>query len=443
MACFALLAVVGAAGLTSFAPAAAFRTSTVPMMSSPMTRRRQTLEMQAIDTSTGQGAKLPQGPDRDGDEKPPEAAGPGGAAVLILLLLFTTNQWARQLIFYTVDFKATPSADAAFQFMNVDLGFNEAQYGILASIGFAALFSLTSLVAGGLVDRTDTRNLLTSTSVLWTGATVLTGAAGSFNEVLAARMVSGVGQAFANPTAYAILRRLYPPERLASVNGLYASGLYFGGGLAALSVLLDASLGWRQLCVIVGVLGLASAAAVQLTLPPMAPTLDKAPGAAPGAAPMRTLPLATVPVSSQPEPLDSSSSSGSSEPEPLDSLNSLKAASNGNSASGVTEVAGREASFSGAEGAQDGARSAVAGREASFSWAEGAQDGARSAESGGEGEMDELIKPATAELSRPAASKSVVDDLKRLLAEPVVALLLLASALRFLAGFRFVNVPII
>ena len=377
------------------------------MMSSPMTRRRQTLEMQAIDTSTGQGAKLPQGPDRDGEVKPP--AGPGGAAVLILLLLFTTNQWARQLIFYTVDFKATPSADAAFQFMNVDLGFNEAQYGILASIGFAALFSLTSLVAGGLVDRTDTRNLLTSTSVLWTGATVLTGAAGSFNEVLAARMVSGVGQAFANPTAYAILRRLYPPERLASVNGLYASGLYFGGGLAALSVLLDASLGWRQLCVIVGVLGLASAAAVQLTLPPMAPTLDKAPGAAP----MRTLPLATG--SSQPEPLDSSSSSGSSgssQPEPLDSLNSLKAASNGSSASGVTEVAGRDASFS---------------------WAE----------SGGEGEMDELIKPAAAELSRPAASKSVVDDLKRLLAEPVVALLLLASALRFLAGFRFVNVPII
>ena len=421
MSC-AVFAIVGAAGLTSFAPAAA-RMSTVPMMSSPMTRRRQTLEMQAIDTSTGQGAKLPQGPDRDGDVKPPPTGpGRGGAAVLILLLLFTTNQWARQLIFYTVDFKATPSAEAAFQFMNVDLGFNEAQYGILASIGFAALFSLTSLVAGGLVDRTDTRNLLTSTSVLWTGATVLTGAAGSFNEVLAARMVSGVGQAFANPTAYAILRRLYPPERLASVNGLYASGLYFGGGLAALSVLLDASLGWRQLCVIVGMLGLASAAAVQLTLPPMAPTLDQAPGAAP----MRTLPLKTE--SSQPVPLDSSGSSGSSgssPPGPLNSLNSMKAASNGNSASGVTEVAERRPE-----------------RDASFSWAKGAQDGARSAESGGEGEMDELIKPAAAELSRPADSESVVDDLKRLLAEPVVALLLLASALRFLAGFRFVHVPI-
>ena len=103
----------------------------------------------------------------------------------------------------------------------------------------------------------------------------------------------------------------------------------------------------------------------------------------------------------------------------------MKAASNGNSASGVTEVAERRTE-----------------RDASFSWAAGAQDGARSAESGGEGEMDELIKPAAAELSRPADSESVVDDLKRLLAEPVVALLLLASALRFLAGFRFVHVPI-
>ena len=61
MSC-AVFAIVGAAGLTSFAPAAA-RMSTVPMMSSPMTRRRQTLEMQAIDTSTVQGSVLLAGND--------------------------------------------------------------------------------------------------------------------------------------------------------------------------------------------------------------------------------------------------------------------------------------------------------------------------------------------------------------------------------------------
>lgn len=96
------------------------------------------------------------------EEKPP----PAENAVYFLLLLATTNQWARALIFYTVDFKVPPGDDAARLFMNVDIGFGQAEYGLLASIGFAALFSLTSLVAGGLVDRVNTRNLV-SNARLW------------------------------------------------------------------------------------------------------------------------------------------------------------------------------------------------------------------------------------------------------------------------------------
>ena len=38
--------------------------------------------------------------------------------------------------------------------------------------------------------------------------------------------------AFANPASYYILGRLYPADQRATVNGMYASGLYFGGGLA-------------------------------------------------------------------------------------------------------------------------------------------------------------------------------------------------------------------
>ena len=156
------------------------------------------------------------------DEATPAPPAGGGLSVLLLLLLFTVNQWARSLIFYVVDFKTAPTPEAAFQFMNVDVGFDESQYGILASVGFAALFSVTSLVAGGIVERVDTRNLLTATAVLWSGATVWQGSAQSFTEVLGARMASGVGQAFANPASYTILSRLYPEDRRASVNGLYA-----------------------------------------------------------------------------------------------------------------------------------------------------------------------------------------------------------------------------
>ena len=113
----------------------------------------------------GQSAWLDE---EDEDEPSPRAAppvvDPGYGPVLLLALLFTTNQWARQLPFYTVDFKAAPSEEAVRQFMNLDVGFNEAQYGVLASIGFAALFALASLVAGGLVDRVDNRILLTGTA---------------------------------------------------------------------------------------------------------------------------------------------------------------------------------------------------------------------------------------------------------------------------------------
>jgi MFS family permease len=209
-------------------------------------------------------------------------ASPGPMAVGALLLLFTTNQWARSLIFYLVDFKAAPG-DAAFEFMNVDIGFGEAQYGVLASIGFAALFSVASIAAGSLVERFDARTLLASTAVLWSGATVWQGFSHSFEEVLASRMLSGIGQAFSNPASYTILSRVYPKDRLASVNGVYASGLYFGGGLAALSILIDQALGWRALSIGVGAVGLAGAAAVVATLPPCPPETPPPPRLAAGA----------------------------------------------------------------------------------------------------------------------------------------------------------------
>ncbi len=205
-------------------------------------------------------------------------SGPGqglGTAVFLLFALFSVNQWSRSILFYVVDFKpddvAAPTAEAVRQFMNLDVGFDEAQYGLLASFGFATLFSITSLFAGGIVDRTDPRVLLAATGALWSAATLWQGRAASFADVLTARSVSSVGQAFSNPASYTILSRLYPEEKRATVNGIYASGVYFGGGLAALSIVLDAATGWRELYAGVGVIGLIIALATLVGLPPMPP----------------------------------------------------------------------------------------------------------------------------------------------------------------------------
>ena len=73
--------------------------------------------------------------------------------VLILLAIFTVNQWSRSLIFYVVDFGKPPTEETMRLFMNLDVGFDQAQYGVLASIGFSVLFSVTSLFAGSAVYR--------------------------------------------------------------------------------------------------------------------------------------------------------------------------------------------------------------------------------------------------------------------------------------------------
>jgi len=175
------------------------------------------------------------------------------------------------LIYYLVDFANSPEPGAARTFINVDLGFDEAQYGVLASLGFAFLFSAASLFAGGVVDRVDPRFLLPASGVVWSSSMFWQASGQSFPDILIARMVSGLAQAFCNPAAYAVLSKVYPEEQRASVNGIYSSGLYLGGGLAALSIILNTAVGWRELCAIVGGIGVFLAALTFIILRPVAP----------------------------------------------------------------------------------------------------------------------------------------------------------------------------
>merc|ERR1719483_1707198 len=111
----------------------------------------------------------------------------------VLILLATANQWSRAIIFYIVDFSKGAQAQPE-QFINVALGFDEASYGLIASLAFSALFASTSLLAGAAVDRVDTRALLAGSGVLWGGAMLLQGQASAFSELLGSRVLLGFSQ---------------------------------------------------------------------------------------------------------------------------------------------------------------------------------------------------------------------------------------------------------
>ena len=111
-----------------------------------------------------------------------------------LALVYVTNQWARALPSSLVRFGDVPGADA-FRLMNVDLGMDESQYGLLISYGFTILYTVASLLAGVLCDRFSRGKLLVAATLGWSAATALQGGARTFAHVLGARAVLGISQA--------------------------------------------------------------------------------------------------------------------------------------------------------------------------------------------------------------------------------------------------------
>jgi hypothetical protein len=89
--------------------------------------------------------------------------------VLPLLFVYISNQWSRSSIYYLVNF--SDGADP-FRAMNLDIGFTEAQYGVLASLAFTTLFAVASLGAGIASGRYNRKLLTVVAAVGWGVATL-------------------------------------------------------------------------------------------------------------------------------------------------------------------------------------------------------------------------------------------------------------------------------
>eukprot|EP00986_Skeletonema_menzelii_P002548 scaffold687_cov138-Skeletonema_menzelii.AAC.3 len=186
--------------------------------------------------------------------------------VFPLLLVYISNQWSRYSISYLVDF-SPDNAAATFTAMNVDLQFTKSQYGLLASTAFTFLFAFSSLIAGSLADKYDRKLLTLSSCLVWTLATLAQSQAHTYNEVLLARVVMGGACAFAAPAAYTLIADKISKDKLAFANSLYGSGVYLGGALASLSLLLDETVGWRWTLAVIGGFGAVAAIVSGVLLP--------------------------------------------------------------------------------------------------------------------------------------------------------------------------------
>lgn len=136
-----------------------------------------------------------------------------------------------------------------------EFGLSTVSMGYLFS-SFIWSYALFLLPMGMLLDRFGPKRIAGWGIFIWSAATALTGAAGSFASLLTARLVMGGGEACSNPVGAKVIRQWIPANERGVITSLFNSGSY--AGPAVCSVLLGflvAACGWRISFVIAGVIG--------------------------------------------------------------------------------------------------------------------------------------------------------------------------------------------
>ncbi len=93
----------------------------------------------------------------------------------------------------------------------------------------------------------------------WSCMTVVQGFAEKIWLLFVCRFMLGFFQAACNPPAYGIISDYFPPNWRTRANSIYSLGIYVGGGLSSLSILIITAVGWRWMFRIIGIVGLGSA----------------------------------------------------------------------------------------------------------------------------------------------------------------------------------------
>src|ERR1700693_3473794 len=137
---------------------------------------------------------------------------------------------------------------------------------------YILVYAVLLITAGRLGDLYGQRNLFAIGLAIFTVASALCGLAQNANELIAARVLQGVGGAVLTPQTLAILTSLFPPERRGAAFGVW-------GGVAGLATVAGPTVGgaiityidWRWIFFINVPIGIAALIATFIIIPDLRP----------------------------------------------------------------------------------------------------------------------------------------------------------------------------
>lgn len=184
----------------------------------------------------------------------------------MLWFVYVLNFLDRQLL----SILAKPIQDA--------LHVTDGQLGLISGLYFALFYCLISIPVGWLADRTNRVKVLSVACGIWSAATMGCGLAANYGQLVAARMMVGVGEAGGVPPSYAIISDYFPPGRRGTALGIFNLGPPVGQALGvAFGAAIAVSFSWRHAFLALGAIGIVAAVVVYFAIrEPVRGGLDRA-----------------------------------------------------------------------------------------------------------------------------------------------------------------------
>jgi len=194
--------------------------------------------------------------DADGDGTPAPISAPYRRYVMVLLLIGCTLNFLDRGV---INILAEP--------IKHEFGLKNWQLGMLTGFYFALFYSVLSIPIGRLADRGHRTRVIALCIGAWSLFTVACGFARSYWQLVAFRLLLGVGEAGGSPTSQALIADYAPKTRRAAAIAFYTLGIPLGSllGLSLGGLVLD-RYGWRVAFIVAGAPGLLLSLIVALTL---------------------------------------------------------------------------------------------------------------------------------------------------------------------------------
>lgn len=140
--------------------------------------------------------------------------------------------------------------------LKTEWGTSASQLGILLS-AFFWTYTALQFVMGLFVDRWGANRLMALGFLVWSLATILTGAAAGFAMLLALRLLLGIGESVMFPASSKILAQHLPEHARGFANGLMNAAMRWGSAIGTFGAgMLMARHGWRPAFIVIGMVSL-------------------------------------------------------------------------------------------------------------------------------------------------------------------------------------------